>query len=205
MRKACIRILPSASECQLRSDHLSLRARQPEAVLAFVANKFSLTDYETNARNAILLDFYLWILMFCKERGFNEEKTSSAFTIVRLTHEFAMKGERTVQDAFAEYKRLIIKHSLSGVADAVVLFKPQDVAELTKFVTNSYMQHYRLYKYANSHQQVACLRHSYSVETGLKGHRQMEQITNYRQGVSSSGKWQRRKKVGRRQGKGMRQ
>ena len=159
MRKAGIHILPNDSGCQPRSDVLSLRARQPDAALAFVANNFSLTDYETNARNAILLDFYLWILMFCKERGFNEEKTSSAFTIVRLTHEFAMNGERTVQDAFAEYKRLIIKHSLNGVADAVVLFKPQDVAELTKFVTGSYMQHYRLYKYANAHQQVARLRH----------------------------------------------
>jgi hypothetical protein len=133
--------------------------RQPEAALAFVAAKFSLTDYETNAKNAILLDFYLWILMFCKEHGFNEEKTSAAFTIVRMTHEFAMAGGPAVQDAFAEYRRLIIKHSLTGVADAVVLFKPQDVAELTKFVTGTYMQHYRLYQYANAYQQVTPARH----------------------------------------------
>ena len=127
---------------------------QPDAALTFVATKFSLTDYETNAKNAILVDFYLWILMFCKERGFNEEKTSAAFTIVKLTHEFAMKGGKTVQDSFAEYKRLVLNHSLAGVGNAVVLFTPQDVAELTKFVTSTYMQHYRLYQYANTHLQV---------------------------------------------------
>ena len=128
---------------------------QPEAALAFVAKAFLLTDYETNAKNAILVDFYLWILMFCKEHGFSAEKTSAAFTIVRQTHEFATApGGKTVQEAFGEYKRLIIKHSLTGVADAVVLFTPQDVAELTKFVTGTYMQHYRLYQYTATHDQV---------------------------------------------------
>jgi hypothetical protein len=128
---------------------------QPEAALAFVAKTFSLTDYETNAKNAILVDFYLWILMFCKELGFSSEKTSAAFSIVRQTHEFATApGGKTVQETFEEYKRLIIKHSLTDVSDAVVLFTPQDVAQLTKFVTGTYMQHYRLYQYAATHDQV---------------------------------------------------
>ena len=72
---------------------------------------------------------------------------------VRLTHEFAMTGGKTVQDAFGEFKRLVLKHSLAGVQDSLVLFSPHDVAELTTFVTSTYMQHYRLYQYANTHEQ----------------------------------------------------
>ena len=102
------------------ADPESAQRHQPDAALAFVAGKFGLADYETNAKSAILVDFYLWILMFCKERGFTEEKTSAAFTIVRLTHEFAVDGIKTVQDAFGEFKRLVLKHSLVGVKDSVV-------------------------------------------------------------------------------------
>lgn len=137
---------------RVRACHV-LHTKQPEAALSFVATKFALTDYETNAKNAILVDFYLWILMFCKEHGFNEEKSSAAFTIVLRTHEFAMSGSKPVQETFAEFKRLVLMHSLAGVPDALVLFTPQDVTELTKFVTNTYMQHYRLYQYANLHEQ----------------------------------------------------
>ena len=102
------------------ADPESAQRHQPDAALAFVAGKFGLADYETNAKSAILVDFCLWILMFCKERGFTEEKTSAAFTIVRLTHEFALDGMKTVQDAFGEFKRLVLKHSLVGVKDSVV-------------------------------------------------------------------------------------
>ena len=102
------------------ADPESAQRHQPDAALAFVAGKFGLADYETNAKSAILVDFYLWILMFCKERGFTEEKTSAAFTIVRLTHEFALDGIKTVQEAFGEFKRLVLKHSLVGVKDSVV-------------------------------------------------------------------------------------
>jgi hypothetical protein len=60
---------------------VAVTTTQPDAALTFIATKFGLTNYETNAKNAILVDFYLWILMFCKEHGLNEEKTSAAFTI----------------------------------------------------------------------------------------------------------------------------
>jgi len=95
---------------------LTALLQQPDEALTFVATTFKLTDYETNAKNAILVDFYLWILIFCKEHGFNEEKTSAALTIVRLTHEFALTGGKTVQETFAEFKRLVLKHSLAGAA-----------------------------------------------------------------------------------------
>lgn len=39
---------------------------------------------------------------------------------MRLTHEFALDGIKTVQDAFGEFKRLVLKHSLVGVKDSVV-------------------------------------------------------------------------------------
>jgi len=71
--------LTATSDCGLLV--AAAAPRQPDAALAFIANKFSLSDYETNAKNAILVDFYLWTLMFCKEHGLNEEKTSAVFTI----------------------------------------------------------------------------------------------------------------------------
>jgi hypothetical protein len=64
-----------------------------------------------------------------------------------------MTRGKTVQDTFGEFKRLVLKHSLAGVQDALVLFTPEDVAQLTTFVTSTYMQHYRLYQYADTHEQ----------------------------------------------------
>jgi hypothetical protein len=146
-----------------------MKIDKPQDALQFVATKFALTDYETNAKNAILVDFYLSILVFCKERGFSEEKASAAFTIVRMTREFAVKDGKPVQETFAEFKGLVLKHSLSGVPNALVLFKPQDVAELTKFVTSTFMQHYRLYQYAHNHEQVRMARAHFCVHVRMHG------------------------------------
>jgi len=60
----------------------------------WIAGKFELADYETNARSAQLVDFYLWILSFAKDSGFNEEKTSATFTIIKNLHSFSVRACR---------------------------------------------------------------------------------------------------------------
>mmetsp|Transcript_43279 Transcript_43279/g.67793 ORF Transcript_43279/g.67793 Transcript_43279/m.67793 type:complete len:171 (-) Transcript_43279:444-956(-) len=125
-----------------------LATTTPEDSLEFIAKKFELSDYETNARSTITVDLYLWILSFARDAGFNEEKTSAAFTILKQTHEYATAGEgRKVEETFKEFKKLVLQHSLTGVPDHIVLFTPADVKLLTAYVTNTYMKHYRSPRY----------------------------------------------------------
>eukprot|EP00288_Rhodomonas_lens_P003432 CAMPEP_0177729346 /NCGR_PEP_ID=MMETSP0484_2-20121128/21380_1 /TAXON_ID=354590 /ORGANISM="Rhodomonas lens, Strain RHODO" /LENGTH=211 /DNA_ID=CAMNT_0019242209 /DNA_START=1 /DNA_END=632 /DNA_ORIENTATION=+ len=131
-----------------------MQKKTPEESLTYIAEKFQLTDYESNAQSSIMVDFYLWILTFTKESGFNEEKASAAFTIIKRTHEFAMSdGGKQIQETFEVFRRMVLRHALTGVPDSVVLFTPEDVKLLTAYVTQTYMQHYRLYQYCHRNQQ----------------------------------------------------
>ena len=128
-----------------------IELQTPSDCLKFVSTKFGLQDYEMNARNAITLDLYLETLSFSKDVGFNAEKTSTFFTIMKMTHEFALKSSLT--ETFDFFRKLVLKHSLSGIDDCTSLFDAQDVKCLTEHVSTSYMQHFRLFQYAFSKEQ----------------------------------------------------
>ncbi len=124
----------------------------PSECLNFIATKFGLQDYEMNAKSAITIDLYLEILSFSKDEGFNAEQTSTFFTIMIKTHEFALQGN-SLTLTFDYFKKLILRHSLSGVDDCKSVFSVNDVKALTQHVSSSYMQHFRLYQNAFSHEQ----------------------------------------------------
>jgi hypothetical protein len=129
-----------------------LTLQTPSDCLKFISTKFGLQDYEMNARSAITIDFYLEILAFSKDQGFSAEQTSTFFTIMKLTHDFALKSTSLV-DSFEFFKKLILRHSLSGVDDCKPLFAAHNVKALTEHVTTGYMQHFRIYQFAFSKEQ----------------------------------------------------
>lgn len=64
-----------------------------------------------------------------------------------------MARKLSVEEAYGEFKRFVIIHSLAGVEGSVQLFTAEDVALISAFVTRSYFMHYRLYQYAAAHDQ----------------------------------------------------
>ena len=129
-----------------------LALQTPNEYLKFISTKFGLQDYEMNARSAITIDFYLETLAFSKEHGLNAEQTSTFFTIMKLTHEFALSNKSLVE-TYDYFKKLVLKHSLSGVEDCKPLFAAHNVKALTEHVSMGYMQHFRIYQYAFSEEQ----------------------------------------------------
>ena len=124
----------------------------PSDCLNFISTKFGLQDYEMNARSAITIDLDLEILSFSKDGGLNAEQTSTLFTIMIKTHEFALQGN-SLTETFDYFKKLVLRHSLAGVDDCKSVFSVNDVKALTQHVSTSYMQHFRLYQHAFSKEQ----------------------------------------------------
>mmetsp|Transcript_5376 Transcript_5376/g.18979 ORF Transcript_5376/g.18979 Transcript_5376/m.18979 type:complete len:206 (-) Transcript_5376:71-688(-) len=133
----------------------------------FVVEKFDLKDFESNAKSTILLDLYLWTLScclqamlresddwrrFCKEAGLSEEKTSALFTIMKRLHEHS-KDHDDVLSAFNLFKQMLLQHSLANTQGCVELYSPTEVKMITQFVHTTFLQHYRLYRFANTRDQ----------------------------------------------------
>lgn len=89
-----------------------------------------LTDMNTNAQSAVMVDLYLWVLEFAKGAGLSEEKMSIFFTILKMTHEFAIRGMQ-MEESFEFCKRLLLIHSIKGVEGHVSLLTQRDVQLFT--------------------------------------------------------------------------
>ena len=89
-----------------------------------------LTDMNTNAKSAVMVDLYLWVLEFAKGAGLSEEKTSIFFTILKMTHEYAVGGKQ-MEESFEYCKRLLLIHSIKGVEGHVSLLTQRDVQLFT--------------------------------------------------------------------------
>mmetsp|Transcript_5374 Transcript_5374/g.18973 ORF Transcript_5374/g.18973 Transcript_5374/m.18973 type:complete len:229 (-) Transcript_5374:71-757(-) len=129
-----------------------VRLGTAEEAIQFVVEKFDLKDFESNAKSTILLDLYLWTLSFCKEAGLSEEKTSALFTIMKRLHEHS-KDHDDVLSAFNLFKQMLLQHSLANTQGCVELYSPTEVKMITQFVHTTFLQHYRLYRFANTRDQ----------------------------------------------------
>lgn len=54
---------------------------------SLLSDLFQLQDFDSNPRDAILLDLYFYTIRFCRKHNFNQEQTSAFFSIVKDTHE----------------------------------------------------------------------------------------------------------------------
>mmetsp|Transcript_26306 Transcript_26306/g.59755 ORF Transcript_26306/g.59755 Transcript_26306/m.59755 type:complete len:181 (+) Transcript_26306:500-1042(+) len=74
------------------------------------------------------------------------------FTIMKRLHEYS-KDHEDVMKAFNYFKQMLLQHSLANTPDCVELYSPTDVKMITQFVHSTFLQHYRLYRFANTRDQ----------------------------------------------------
>ncbi|XP_036428668.1 coiled-coil domain-containing protein 189 isoform X2 [Colossoma macropomum] len=99
-------------------------------------------------RLGILLELYTNIVMFCREQHFNREQTSVLLSIVKNVHQLNTETPLNNMDqCFTYCSELLLCHSVRRPPFSISLFSSEEVTQIIKYLINTYMRHYVLYKY----------------------------------------------------------
>eukprot|EP00064_Thunnus_orientalis_P001341 superscaffoldBa00000091_g1344 len=111
-------------------------------------------------RRAVQLELYVQTVLFCKECSFKKEQTSALLSIIKSIHEanigklslcYHCSGAETplnnIEQCFEYCKELLLCHSVRRPPFSINLFSSEEVNCIFKYIQNSYMRHYKLYKY----------------------------------------------------------
>lgn len=120
-----------------------------QQIKSWLCTKFNMEHEEPQIKDKILLDLYYYTILFSKEKSFNEEQTSSFFSIVKNTHEKAIETSfGNLEETFSYFKDLIACHSAKRPPFCVHIFQVHEIKAITDYVLKTYFRHFKLYKYA---------------------------------------------------------
>ncbi|KAF0025297.1 hypothetical protein F2P81_022178 [Scophthalmus maximus] len=99
-------------------------------------------------KRGVLLELYVQTVLFCRERSFKKEQTSALLSIVKSIHEANIETPLdNIEQCFEYCKELILCHSVRRPPFSIDLFNSEEANCIFKYIHNSYMRHYKLYKY----------------------------------------------------------
>nr|XP_056718995.1 cilia- and flagella-associated protein 119 [Euleptes europaea] len=125
------------------------KAQTTDELKSLLSEFFSLQDFPSNPRSAILLDLYFYCIHFCRDQGFNREQTSAFFSIVKDTHEACVETPLpNVEECYNYFTELVFCHSIRRPPFSIDLFSQDQLLAITDYVINTYFRHLKLYKYA---------------------------------------------------------
>lgn len=114
-----------------------------------LCSKLNFDFHNLLSKDKILLDLHFHTMLFAKQRNYNEEQTSSLFSIIKNVHEKAVETPfGNIEDTLAYFKELLACHSVKRPPFCIYLFSVAEVVAITEYVANTYFRHYKLYKYA---------------------------------------------------------
>jgi len=117
-----------------------------DTVTSLLAN--FLEDLDTSTPTGeILAKYYFINLRLAVESQFSAEKTSTLFSVLKLTHFTSMDRCLTADQSMQEMKNLLIEHSVERPPYSVGIFSSQDIKRITDHVADNYYRHYKLYRY----------------------------------------------------------
>ncbi|XP_056221944.1 coiled-coil domain-containing protein 189 [Seriola aureovittata] len=99
-------------------------------------------------KRGVLLELYVQTLLFSRECSFKKEQTSALLSIIKSIHEANIETPLdNIEQCFIYCKELILCHSVRRPPFSVDLFSSKEVDCIFEYIHNSYMRHYKLYKY----------------------------------------------------------
>ncbi|CAJ1080846.1 coiled-coil domain-containing protein 189 isoform X1 [Xyrichtys novacula] len=99
-------------------------------------------------KRGVLLELYAHTVLFCRESSLNKEQTSVLLSIIKSVHEAnTMTPLNNIDDCFKYCKELLLCHSVRRPPFSINLFSPEEGSCILKYIYNSYVRHYKLYKY----------------------------------------------------------
>ena len=127
-------------------------AADPNDKVALLTDAMGVRHYGDNPRSAILVDFYLYNLVFCDEHGFSFAKKSAFFSIMKLVFAHAFEQESPVapvsrEDSLAFFKGRVLAHSVEAPAEGRAgVFSLGDVKVMVAFVGKTFYRNFSAYR-----------------------------------------------------------
>ncbi|XP_034564666.1 coiled-coil domain-containing protein 189 isoform X2 [Notolabrus celidotus] len=99
-------------------------------------------------KRGVLLELYVHTVLFCRESSLNKEQTSALLSIIKSVHEANIETPlNNIEECFKYCKELLLCHSVRRPPFSISLFSPDEGSCIIKYIYNSYVRHYKLYKY----------------------------------------------------------
>ncbi|XP_032357680.1 cilia- and flagella-associated protein 119 isoform X2 [Etheostoma spectabile] len=99
-------------------------------------------------KRGVLLELYVQAVLFCRERNFIKEQTSALLSIIKSIHDANIETPlNNIEQCFKYCKELLLCHSVRRPPFSINLFSSEEVNCILKYIHNSYVRHYKLYKY----------------------------------------------------------
>ncbi|XP_069374045.1 cilia- and flagella-associated protein 119 isoform X2 [Paralichthys olivaceus] len=119
-------------------------------------------------KRGVVLELYVQTVLFCRKCSFNKEQTSAVLSIIKSVHEANIETPlNNIEQCFSYCKELLLCHSVRRPPFSINLFGSKEADFILKYIYNSYMRHYKLYKYIFTPQVKLDLSLTYSDEDSL--------------------------------------
>jgi len=104
-------------------------------------------DQDEGPHTEILLDMHYHNYAFCKSKNFSAMQTSTLLSMMKYVLEESIRKRFVLDDAFSEFRDLLLKHSVEHPPVSVGIFSYDDLKAVSEYVHNTFFRHYKLYTY----------------------------------------------------------
>nr|XP_012325428.1 coiled-coil domain-containing protein 189 isoform X2 [Aotus nancymaae] len=133
---------------QSELEHLSELRREAGKDCRVLAELLELGRPEQSLRDAITLDLFCHMLIFCRQQGFSLEQTSAACAMLQDLHKACIATPLgNVEECYRYFNSVLFCHGVRRPPFSIDLFKEEQLLALEDYVVNTYFRHFKLYKY----------------------------------------------------------
>ncbi|CAH1233916.1 C8orf74 [Branchiostoma lanceolatum] len=124
------------------------QATSPDDLRSILGQIFGMSDHRENLKHGVLMDLFVYTVLYARAQGFTKEQTSAFFSIVKRTHGVCVETPfGNVQECYNYFTELLLCHGTKRPPFSVDLFDADQVRNITDYVVNTYFRHFKLYKY----------------------------------------------------------
>ncbi|KAG5262548.1 hypothetical protein AALO_G00276290 [Alosa alosa] len=121
----------------------------------------------TDPKQRVLLELYINAVLFCRGKKLNREQTSTLLSIFKRVHQANTDTPlNNAEQCFNYCSELLLCHSVRRPPFSIGLYNLNQMTDILKYFTNTYMRHYTLYKYIFTPQMFLDLTLTYSGPAG---------------------------------------
>ena len=137
------------SEAQLKEVYFLTDPKPdaPKTCREALARTLAVEGTVGDAGREVLMDLYVAVLAKCQSMQLSYEKTSTFFSIMKVTHSRAVEERLTVDRSFTACKELLLQHSVQRPPYSVAIFTLEELKELSEWALDNYYRYYKMYQY----------------------------------------------------------
>ncbi|XP_017370987.1 coiled-coil domain-containing protein 189 isoform X1 [Cebus imitator] len=132
----------------IHSMHQLEKTTNAEEMREVLAELLELGHPEQSLRDAITLDLFCHMLIFCRQQDFSLEQTSAACAMLQDLHKACIATPLgNVEECYRYFTSVLFCHGVRRPPFSIDLFKEEQLLALEDYVVNTYFRHFKLYKY----------------------------------------------------------